>query len=332
MIADLPGTLLGPVVRRAYPAMRVVTALARAADCLDGCQGLLQYCTDDNPANDILCVQGQLCADKCTCLANTLACSDYCLDAAMACVEACGPHTSLECALACGRSHDFCNVACAAYQDGCNAWAEATHGGGGIGGEPEDEITPTCRVGEVTVWINAFIPGDLPGLTLDRPNYLGTMLPNVPGRWAVLTDQRGFSNDIQESARLHLGVTVDMSLSGGFFGEVWSRIGTTIEVDCDTGELVNVAMAENELPNYLRVTERTILAPGLFTCRLEASAANPLVPPSPTIDWDGYLAIGIFPFLTADGRVIELARIEFSGEVDDFPAFEMYASVNGTPE
>ncbi len=29
--------------------------------------------------------------------------------------------------------------------------------------------------------------------------------------------------------------------------------------------------------------------------------------------------------------MIELARIEFSGAVDDFPAFEMYASVNGTP-
>ncbi len=59
---------------------------------------------------------------------------------------------------------------------GCNAAAEAT------GGEPEDEITPTCRVEEVTVWINAFIPNYLPkpdgsSWTLDRPYH--------PGQWML---------------------------------------------------------------------------------------------------------------------------------------------------
>ena len=335
LIADLPVTLLGPVVRRAYPAIRAVTALARSGDCLDLCQGDLQYCTDENPATDILCEQGRICAEKCTCLANALACDDHCLSAAIACDEACGEHASLECVLACDPPYDFCSTACSDYQHDCNAWAEATHGGG-IGGEPEDEITPTCRVSEVTVWINAFIPGNLPGLTLDRPGHPGqTMLPDVPGPAdCFLTDQRGLSNDIGKSARLHLAVTVDANTNS--FRDPQEGVGQTIEVDCDTGAVVDVGVAEispESILNTLRASDFANLAPGLFTCRLEAEVSNPLVLFSffAPIVWSGNLAIGIFPFRTADGRMIELARIEFSGRVGEFPAFEMYASVNGTP-
>jgi len=329
-IADPPVPLPGTVVRRGYLAGRVVTPLARAGDCLDNCQGLLQYCTDDNPAHDILCAQGRLCAEKCTCLGNALACSDYCLGAATVCGAAC---QDLACVLACNDSHNFCNAACAGYQYGCNAWAEATYGASETGSEPEDEITPTCRVEEVTVWINAFIPGDLPGQTLNRPGHPGeTMLPDAPGPWGCfLTDGRGLSNDIDAFARsrLHLRVTVDANTNS--FRDSWPTVGTTIEVDCNTGAVVHVGVADispENILNTLRATDFHNLAPGLFTCRLDAEVSNPLVLFSPGITWSGNLAIGIFPFRTADGRTIELARIEFSGRVGKFPAFEMYASVN----
>src|SRR5680860_1378141 len=149
------------------------------------------------------------------------------MDGEWPCKATCHPDSPdyQDCLDACDEEVSVCLNACAAQRETCDAWAEATHG---TGGEPEDPITPTCRVGEVTVWINAFIPGDLPGLTLDRPGHPGeTMLPDVPGPWACfLTDQRGFSNDIGKSARLHQEVIVD--LDAGQF-RTWEDVGHTME-------------------------------------------------------------------------------------------------------
>ena len=94
-----------------------------------------------------------------------------------------------------------------------------------------------CRVRTVTVWINAFIPRNVPGFTIPYPK--DPTLTMIHGPFnavsdCFLTDQRSFSSNIAAPSRLHSEITIDLTRR-----EVVSQDSLsypTHEVDCEDGD------------------------------------------------------------------------------------------------
>mgnify|MGYP006943063210 CR=1 FL=1 len=72
----------------------------------------------------------------------------------------------------------------------------------------------------VKVWINSFIPRDIPDYTFDSPDGNGTVIPgpHTPLHFTTCfgTDNRDFSSEIHASSRTHSEVEFDVSFSYKF--------------------------------------------------------------------------------------------------------------------
>jgi hypothetical protein len=215
----------------------------------------------------------------------------------------------------------------------------------------------------VVFWLNAFIPRDVTGYTsrLSKGPHAGKTaipLPGIARLWpgntfkqsdaGYLTDQRGFDASPDASVRVQSLVEVDVSTLT-LARQVHRSSGTT-EVNLVTGaqtgfRLSNISRClfqevkagrsgqpggTGPLTTVARGGGTTVAAldrprPGCYgsmRLQLTGAASDPLVGMSADIDYEGIVSIdgGATP-----GSVI----VTFDGKLDDFPAFECYASFNG---
>jgi len=185
----------------------------------------------------------------------------------------------------------------------------------------------------VKFWVNAFIPpevcqrvgdtfavvvtGDYPGLPWPRT-------------WYLAGDQRGFSDDIHASSRLHSEVEIS-----GLDGDApaitlqWHACGESRSLD-EQGNVIDAATAPTTDMAFFNLRHNQTVDPegGVIDdsdnphlVQIDVSGSGrvpfPIAPYVPAIDY-----VGTFSF-DPDTRV---AR--FRGGIDGFPAYEFYASVD----
>jgi len=168
---------------------------------------------------------------------------------------------------------------------------------------------------KVIIWINAFIPKDVPGVTKTVPSgaFKGKTMVEAP--WYVpaecfLTDNRSFSSQPAAKSRMRQGLVIDLHPL-----QVSDHIkysDPTTEIDCSSGKIVCLSMADSKGIRY-SVKEK---GSDKLLVHIEGSASNPCIRVSPNIDYEG-------SFLVQVGD--DQRSIAFMGLVDEFPAFEMYA-------
>ena len=215
--------------------------------------------------------------------------------------------------------------------------------------DPSSTTASVALSGEVAerikVWLNAFIPNFVPGYgpgTVFSPpgpysNYTAIIGPQVPDpitgitsvlSW-VLTDQRRFSSlpdlcltnpDLSgscASSRMHSELNIDLA-NPQMWTEYHGTSGTT------TLNVVNGTVKCTGYADIGRMHFSTL--PGstdsIIQIGLSAAAGDPCTPQllTPDIDYVGTITIDV-----------SARTVSFVGKVDGFPAFEMYAAVNGHP-
>jgi hypothetical protein len=218
---------------------------------------------------------------------------------------------------------------------------------------------------QLTVWINAFIPEVVLGYTrrltcgrhagktavpLPRPAraHPFNLIKNLDAGY--LTDQRTFSDSVTASCRMQSLVEFAVGSRVTISRQQHTSSGTT-EVDLDTGAHLGYGVADmggcsfsplkvRESPRGVRRGQNEYRVPfgGSATVNYPTSAP----PPDPT--YETYLVglagdplvwaaadidyVGMFG-VTVDPRNPRRCNVEFTGSIDEFPAFECYARYNG---
>ncbi|MBZ5618357.1 MAG: DUF3238 domain-containing protein [Acidobacteriia bacterium] len=193
------------------------------------------------------------------------------------------------------------------------------------------------KLESLTFWLNAFIPnsvcekkGDLFVIVVRGAPSSRSPLPPLPTARFFTGHQRGFSSNINESARMHSEVTI-AGLSSDNPRILTQRqvCGPSHEVD-DNGNIIATETADIDRMRFFNfrgsktadpnggIIDNGI--PGSVQINLIGSAALPLVAFSPDIDYVGNLTIDRW-----EGSVF------FKGAVDRFPAYELYFRANGGP-
>ena len=183
-------------------------------------------------------------------------------------------------------------------------------------------------VKDVTVWLNAFIPGNIPGYTMPVPGAgTKTMIPppvclGIPyPNDCFYTDQRTFDSTMGASSRIHSIVTLD--LIQGILMPVTTFCDQSHAIDCNTGA-VNCGATGIVQQDAVLLSPPTVSPSGkIRSFNLKGGAGNPCVAGAPEINYNGTVTITELP----SGQV----EVSFSGSVEPFPAFEMYASVDNGP-
>jgi hypothetical protein len=177
----------------------------------------------------------------------------------------------------------------------------------------------TTNIKKVKIWINAFIPRDVPGVTEAAPGiHAGkTMLqgPVAGVSDCFLTDNRSFDSNPSASSRMHSEIEIDVSASVPREISQLHRCSETHEIDCEDGDSECTGRADSSRMKFfnLRGTRATEIQ-----VNLEGAANNPCFTGSPDIDYEGIISIDIGS-----------RQAKFDGTIDGFPAFEMYISVDG---
>ncbi|WP_430111007.1 hypothetical protein [Paenibacillus sp. B1-33] len=200
----------------------------------------------------------------------------------------------------------------------------------GRGDEPP--IQPKIRW--VRLWLNAFIPRDIPGITVPVPNHPGNLTMLVPKNYGGIdalipdcytTDQRSFNDNPLASSAMHSEITIDVS------GEVpiprfeIHNTHCTYRLECSSGyEICN-----GQSPTYdMHFKNLRTIIPNIFEIDLEASAKDPCIPEAPldigSVDIRGTIRID------AREKRSGSVTVSFNGLIEPFPAFEMYAVANAT--
>ncbi|MEO0626195.1 MAG: DUF4157 domain-containing protein [Bacteroidota bacterium] len=159
------------------------------------------------------------------------------------------------------------------------------------------------------IWINAFIPGHVPGGTekIKKGLFKGkTCIPAWPFGCA-LTDNRSFSPSKSAKTRMRFFMLVnlnDLSLKSGGFSDL------THHIDKDSGQ---IKCRKRGNGNYQ--INHTLISKDKNGLGFEFTAAgnNPCVPGSPDIDFNGMVALNR-----------KTRRLIVQANLDEFPAFEMY--------
>ena len=173
----------------------------------------------------------------------------------------------------------------------------------------------------VKIWINAFIPRDIPRYTRNVPagfHFGKTMIPGPnPMSDCYLTDQRGFSNDLNAKSRMHSEVNVDFT---GVRPTITQnhKCDLTTELDCEDGDVESTGTGSTSRMLFQLGPSST---PQLAIISVKCAASNPCAPTSRLfgdIDYFGTLSINL-----------AARSVKFEGKIDQFPAFEAYAGING---
>ena len=189
----------------------------------------------------------------------------------------------------------------------------------------------------VTVWVNAFIPGTVPGYSkvigvgtnvgktaIPLPTVARTNPLNTFKAWdaGYLTDQRTFSPLMTASCRMQSLAVINLAPAPALMKETHTSSGTT-EVDTSSGATLGFAvanMAKCHFSNFKASATKTVI-----TVDVEGAASDPLVSAAANITYQGTFTIASQPTNTGPGRTI----VSFSGKIDVFPAFEAYAQILG---
>jgi hypothetical protein len=198
----------------------------------------------------------------------------------------------------------------------------------------------TERLRSVKFWIKAFIPRDVAGYTRAVPADV-VAPPGIPGPrrlsrdgltmirgpqpWSdcYLTDQRSFSNDIEAKSRIHCEIRIDLAtVETGKLPRTtgYDHCDWTTEVDCEDGDLERRKKGKVRGSKFydLRRSE-----PQTLILSVQIAASNPCAPSSRyfgDIDIEGTLTVDL-----------KKRCARFSGKTDEFPAYEMYGTVNDGP-
>jgi hypothetical protein len=194
----------------------------------------------------------------------------------------------------------------------------------------------------IKFWINAFIPRDVPGYTTIVPagSHAGmTMIPGpqtvavpIPPRaspWmffqpvghirvgvsdCYLTDQRDFSDDIHAKSRMHSEFRIDFTARVPTMTQ-WHNCDFTTECDCEDGEVECHQQGKTD-----RMQFRLLQTNPTLKISLKGAGNNPCAPTSRLfgdIDYEGTI------LFDPVSRTIEIDTL-----IDEFPAFEAYATIN----
>jgi Protein of unknown function (DUF3238) len=202
----------------------------------------------------------------------------------------------------------------------------------------DDLILDSKGFGRVHVWLNAFIPGDLPFLRFPRTRlaprpYLGQTMMTGPFPFLgpfnpyFLTDQRWFSPDPGASSRMHSAIEIDvdsLAIVGQAMGIHRTDFTTELLVLRDPVTLeprrAITECHQRADRDRMRFSGLRAVAGSPIEIHLWGESNNPCLPSSPDIDYRGTITIDA-----------AAETVSFDGFVDEFPAFEMYASVDGGP-
>ena len=172
----------------------------------------------------------------------------------------------------------------------------------------------------VKFWINAFIPRDVPGYTLAVPAGVHrgkTMIPGPnPASDCYLTDQRSFDNFIHAKSRMHSEFKIELAGPGSRLTQ-YHNCDQTTELDCGDGDVESMAKGDS---SRMQFTELPSPGPGKFVVQMQCAASNPCAPTSRLfgdIDFRGKITIDV-----------AARTLEVDAMIDQFPAFEAYATIN----
>jgi len=181
----------------------------------------------------------------------------------------------------------------------------------------------------VKVWINAFIPDHVSGVTEPHPTKPKQTVIRGPlhlKNSCFYTDQRSFSSNINASSRMHSEIEIDLIRQAIVYQKNESS-GTT-EVNCKSGAVTCKKTAKvradrgSGKPFFDFQTSKDRVS-----VRLDAAANDPCVTGSPDVDYEGKIT------LERVGPSKSNVKVTFDGNVDPFPAFEMYTAADGrTPK
>ncbi len=183
-----------------------------------------------------------------------------------------------------------------------------------------------AEIETVRLWLNGFIPRVVEGgRAVTAGAHVGkTMLP-APGlpNACFLTDQRDFSSEPGAPARTHSEIEIDVAR--GVILREFHRCSETIQVNCDSGEETCRKASSTEFMGF-----RNFSSSGdTITVEIKGSARNAClevasIPISPSLDYAGMITIALL-----DRH--QTAQVTFEGQIETYPAFEMYVMVNGEP-
>ena len=215
-------------------------------------------------------------------------------------------------------------------RDGAPSPTQSSEGDQPANGSPNSGNRTAARdVQSIRIWVNAFIPR-----TLESPNIYGRTYRNGPDgatfvlgpdplrRAGYLTDQREFSSDPGAHSRFHAEARIELTPDGvPRLARQDSWCSATVAFDTISGKVLCKKSAGNDELRFEASTESETT----LVLALRASAANPCV---------DVLGFDPSPHIKADLSVnvnTQSRRLQISGRVTQFPAFEAYASVNGGP-
>ena len=139
--------------------------------------------------------------------------------------------------------------------------------------------------------------------------------PN-PTSDCYLTDQRGFSNDLNAKSRMHSEVKVDFTSGRPTITQI-HKCDLTTEVDCEDGDVESTGTGSTSRMLFQLLPSST---PQLTIISVKCAASNPCAPTSRLfgdIDFFGTLTVNV-----------ATRSVKFDGKIDQFPAFEAYATIN----
>jgi hypothetical protein len=175
----------------------------------------------------------------------------------------------------------------------------------------------------VKFWINAFIPRDVPGYTKPVPGGPHRGLTMIPGPFpqsdCFLTDQRGFSNAIHAKSRMHAEFRLAVASRPPVLTQ-WHNCDETTEVDCGDGDVECHKKGSSDRMRFVVLPSRVSMPTGPIEIEMACAANNPCSPSSRfggDIDMHGRIVVN--PYARS---------IEFDIVIDQFPAFEAYATIN----
>jgi len=169
---------------------------------------------------------------------------------------------------------------------------------------------------KVEIIVRAFIP-KTHSSTRKIPQGNGDTMVEPPASSIVgcfRTDQRGFSSGEGASSRIASMFSITFDKPPGL-----AQKHPTFEsnaIDCGNGEVINKETTSNaDQKATLKVNPA-----GVASVTYHASGTNPNLTWAPSIDIDGVFTVD----LTAK-------TVKFVGKIDEYPAYEAYARLNGGP-
>jgi hypothetical protein len=200
-------------------------------------------------------------------------------------------------------------------------------------------LASDCTVKTISVWLNAFIPGNAPGFTKPVPGgvHAGkTMLDTGDGN-CFLSNGRDFSSDPNAESMLQSRVDVEIAKATRAIRLTaqihrWGRI---ITVAPDTGKVMcdSPPGPVEPQPNRLKaeVTRISLSSQNDFNLSIIGQVPPPCLSgmraPTYNVGVGVHMVISIKP--PSPIRQEEIMVLTARGIIENLPAFELYASING---